>query len=202
MEVQIIDMPDDPHVHSVCANRCVAQWQRDFPLDTAQWYLDLYAEAAQVSTLPLVLVAVDGDEFVGTAALIIDDELPDAREPGPWLAAVLVNEQWRRRGVGASLVREIIRRARALDIHEVFLYTEKSSDMVRVSGVDCTACGATGRSRRDGDVTSLRRAHLTPAESTCCHHRSQHSPHTQHHCWHEQCASAVERGSEAICQCG
>ena len=126
MEVQIIDMPDDPHVHSVCANRCVAQWQRDFPLDTAQWYLDLYAEAAQVSTLPLVLVAVDGDEFVGTAALIIDDELPDAREPGPWLAAVLVNEQWRRHGVGASLVREIIRRARALDIHEVFLYTEKS----------------------------------------------------------------------------
>lgn len=119
-------MPDDPHLHMMCANQCVQQWQRDFPLDTAQWYLDLYAESVASTQLPLVLIAVDGDEFVGTAALIVDDELPGATEPGPWLAAVLVNEPWRRHGVGSSLVHKIVQRAHELSIPEVFLYTEKS----------------------------------------------------------------------------
>ena len=124
MSVEIIDMPDDQGLQHVVAKICVNYWKRDFPLDTEEWYLNLYAESLSSAGLPIVVVALDVEEFVGTASLISDDELPDATEPGPWLAAVYVNDSRRRQGVGTSLVKAIENRAAELGIAEIYLYTE------------------------------------------------------------------------------
>ena len=126
MSLRIIDMPDDAGVQSFVAKTCVSYWRRDFPHDTDDWYLALYAESLRSQTLPIVLVACMGDEVVGTASLIADDELPDATEPGPWLAAVFVEEERRGTGIGTALVREMMTRARALQIERLYLYTESA----------------------------------------------------------------------------
>ena len=126
MSLRIIDMPDDAGVQSFVARTCVAYWRRDFPHDTDQLYLALYAESLRSHTLPIVLVACMGDEVVGTASLIADDELPSATEPGPWLAAVFVEEERRGTGIGTALVREMMTRARALQIERLYLYTESA----------------------------------------------------------------------------
>lgn len=124
MTLSIIDMPDDAVLQQCAADACVAYWKRDFPLDTVQWYLDLYEQSLSSSALPIVVVAVNDGELVGTASLIADDELPDAKESGPWLAAVLVVESHRHQGIGSSLVRAIEERAVKQGITEIFLYTE------------------------------------------------------------------------------
>jgi GNAT superfamily N-acetyltransferase len=124
MSLQIIDMPDDAGLQKIVAATCVAYWKRDFPLDTDQWYLDLYAESLASPGLPVVLVAIDDGEFVGTASLIADDELPDASEPGPWVAAVFVTESRRGRGVGTALVSALQQRGADLGLREMYLYTE------------------------------------------------------------------------------
>ena len=124
MSIEIIDMPDDQKLQLHVARTCVSYWKRDFPLDTAQWYLDLYASSLSSPGLPVVVVALDGGEFIGTASLIVDDELPDATEPGPWLAAVYVSESHRHQGVGTALVTSIETRAELLGLTELFLYTE------------------------------------------------------------------------------
>lgn len=124
MSVEIIDMPDDQKLQVTAATTCVNYWKRDFPLDTEQWYLNLYAESLVATSLPIVVVALDDGEFIGTASLIVDDELPHATEPGPWLAAVYVSESRRHHGVGTALVKAIEDRARQLGITELFLYTE------------------------------------------------------------------------------
>ena len=126
MSLRIIDIPDDAGVQSFVAKTCVSYWRRDFPHDTEEWYLALYAESLQSQTLPIVLVACMGDEVVGTASLIADDELPGATEPGPWLAAVFVEAEHRRIGVGKALVREMMTRACALQIERLYLYTENA----------------------------------------------------------------------------
>ena len=126
MSLRIIDMPDDAGVQSFVAKTCVSYWRRDFPHDTDEWYLALYAESLRSSTLPIVLVACRGDDVVGTASLITDDELPGATEPGPWLAAVFVEEECRGSGVGTALVRDMMIRARALQIERLYLYTENA----------------------------------------------------------------------------
>lgn len=124
MTFTIIDMPDDAVLQQCAADACVAYWKRDFPLDTDQWYLDLYKESLASTGLPVVVVAVCDGEFVGTASLIADDELPDANESGPWLAAVFVVESYRHQGIGSELVRAVEDRAVKHGIAELFLYTE------------------------------------------------------------------------------
>jgi N-acetylglutamate synthase-like GNAT family acetyltransferase len=134
MSLRIIDMPDDAGVQSLVAKTCVSFWRRDFPHDTDEWYLTLYAESLRSQTLPIVLIAHMGDEVVGTASLIADDELPDATELGPWLAAVFVEEERRGTGVGTALVQEMMTRARALQIERLYLYTENAAAWYQLMG--------------------------------------------------------------------
>jgi uncharacterized protein (DUF952 family)/GNAT superfamily N-acetyltransferase len=109
-------------------------WQHEFPQDTVQTYLDQYA--AMDATRPVEVYAAVSpfDELLGVATLVDDDELPDSREPGPWIAAVWVDPAHRRRGVGSALVRHAERRARALGHDNVFLYTEDKGEWYAQSG--------------------------------------------------------------------
>lgn len=134
MTLRVIDMPGDDDLRRHVARLCVEQWRGDFPHDTDRWYLDLYEAADSGDGLPLVLVAMDDAEFLGTASLITDDELPGADEPGPWLAAVYVVESHRGQGVGSSLVRAMTARAVALGCTPVYLYTESGRDWYETLG--------------------------------------------------------------------
>ena len=144
----------DPVEQSVVARWSVDEWTGDFPDDTEGTYLSLYAEAMRdPDVLPVVLVAVDEGELLGTAALVADDELPDATEPGPWLAAAYVTPDARQMGVGTRLVTAIEEEARRLGFIELFLYTHARHEwyqrrgwrVVRHSGL------------RTGPVTVMRR---------------------------------------------
>lgn len=119
--MEIVDIPADPEVRRRVAGWCLDEWMHLYPDDTAQWYLDMYADAdAAPGGTPRALVAMDGDDVVGTASLIADDELPGATEPGPWLAAVYVLPSHRGRGVGRALVTAVTVRAGG----SLWLYTE------------------------------------------------------------------------------
>lgn len=154
MTIAIIDMPDDVRLQQCAAEACVAYWRRDFPLDTDQWYLDLYKESLASTGLPIVVVAVIDGEFLGTASLIVDDELPDATESGPWLAAVLVSESHRHKGIGSALVRAVEERAAKLRIEEIFLYTEHGMDWYQSMGWQYIRTAQLG----DHDVSVMTRS--------------------------------------------
>lgn len=124
MTLIIGSMPADNNVRLQSARWAVEQWKRDFPYDTVDWYLNLYDAADSALSLPVVLAALLNDEFVGTGSLIADDELPDAMEPGPWIAAVFVAEWARRQGIGEALIHSLTSRARELGFSTVYLYTE------------------------------------------------------------------------------
>jgi GNAT superfamily N-acetyltransferase len=117
-------MPADNNVRLQSARWAVEQWKRDFPYDTVDWYLNLYSDADLSTSLPVVHAALLNDEFVGTASLIADDELPDAPEPGPWIAAVFVAQWARRQGIGEALIDSLTSRARESGFSTVYLYTE------------------------------------------------------------------------------
>jgi predicted N-acetyltransferase YhbS len=77
---------------------------------------------ARRGALPLALVACDGAECLGTAALREHSEgFP--REMAPWLVRVYVPPEARGRGVGAALVRAAEAEARALGAPRLHLCT-------------------------------------------------------------------------------
>lgn len=132
--IRVEDVPRDHGLRLTLAHWSLAEWVHDFPDDTIEWYLDLYEEASRVRAVPSVFVAHLDGKLAGTASLVADDELPDAVEPGPWVAAVFVTPPARRKGVGQALVHAAIERAGALGLEEVYLYTENGVEWYRSSG--------------------------------------------------------------------
>jgi N-acetylglutamate synthase-like GNAT family acetyltransferase len=122
-------MPRHEALRTTAAQWSFSEWGKLYPDDSVQWYLDLYAASDQDErSLPVCLAAMNEDgSIVGTASLIANDELPNAPEPGPWVAAVYVDSAYRGAGVGTELVLETVRRARNLGFDDVYLYTESVS---------------------------------------------------------------------------
>ena len=121
----ISDMPANSNFAHTGAQWAFDHWKETDPDDNIQWYLNVYSESAvDSSTLPISLAAITAnDGLAGVACVVRDDELPDAMEPGPWVAAVFVNPEYRGMAVGKQLVTEAVRRARELGHSDVYLYT-------------------------------------------------------------------------------
>jgi GNAT superfamily N-acetyltransferase len=63
----------------------------------------LVQESFGIGPIPTALVAHEGDTFIGTASVIACDE--DTRpQYTPWVAALWVEPEHRRQGIGAALV--------------------------------------------------------------------------------------------------
>jgi GNAT superfamily N-acetyltransferase len=76
--------------------------------------------------VPLTVIALSDDELLGSASLI-EHDMDDRLELTPWLAAVFVAPEHRRRGVGAALVRRIMDEATSLQVPRLYLYTVDST---------------------------------------------------------------------------
>ena len=118
---RIIDMPPDRAVMEKVASWVMNEWSHMFPDDDLTWYVDVWTHASHDHVgPPHAVIACDGDDIIGTASVVVDDELPDAVEPGPWLALTWVAPEHRRGGVGTAMVRELMGRCP----DGLWLYTE------------------------------------------------------------------------------
>lgn len=84
-----------------------------------------FAGSLNRDRIPLTVVALENGEVLGSASLIAHD-METRMELTPWLASVFVGEQFRRRGIGAELVRRIMAEAGKLKVPLLYLYTVHS----------------------------------------------------------------------------
>jgi predicted N-acetyltransferase YhbS len=80
-------------------------------------------EANDPDRIPLSLLAVSDGRPVGTINLIHNDN-PKRPDLHPWLAALIVVPEERRRGIGTMLVRALVREAERLGYSDLFLGTD------------------------------------------------------------------------------
>jgi GNAT superfamily N-acetyltransferase len=109
-----------------------AEWEpyygEDGPGDAGA---DLRASMNQ-DTLPLCLVALDGDEPLGTISL--KTESISHPELSPWGAAFLVAPHLRGRGIGTQLVAALEHEARRLGHRRLYMSTDAANGIVEVRG--------------------------------------------------------------------
>jgi GNAT superfamily N-acetyltransferase len=115
----ISDLRQRPEFLDFVADRIwQAWWKADgHPLDYIAGRLH---ENLNAEPIPLALVAHQGSAFLGTASVIASD-LPERPHLAPWVAAVWVEPQARRRGVGGALVDRAAQDCFALGIRRVYL---------------------------------------------------------------------------------
>ncbi len=117
----------------------VARW---FVAEWPGWYgpggqgdvsQDLQAFAASADTLPLGLLALQGDQPVGAAALKAES-IPSHRHLGPWAAAGYVRPGLRGQGVGAALLAALRLHAQRLGHPQLYCGTATANRLLLRSG--------------------------------------------------------------------
>ncbi len=96
------------------------------------WFLPPESSASTIETkfrthlnrdaLPIALVALHGNELVGTASLRVND-MDVFTELRPWLGGVYVAPAHRRKGVGRRLVAAVEGKALELEYQSIHLFT-------------------------------------------------------------------------------
>jgi uncharacterized protein (DUF952 family)/GNAT superfamily N-acetyltransferase len=121
----VVSITDMPQLWQRAAELSVTEWKEIFTEDSVQTYIDLYGQTGTYAgrfAETYVAVSTD-DELIGMATLVDDDELPNASEPGPWLAAVLTLPTNRAHGIASAVVQRIVQRAHELRLPAIYLYT-------------------------------------------------------------------------------
>jgi GNAT superfamily N-acetyltransferase len=100
----VSDLRERPEFTEAVADRVWrAWWQgKGYPLDYIEGRV---AESLDGAAVPFAVVAHEDGLFLGTASVIPSD-LDERPEYSPWVAAVWVDPEHRRRGIGAALVRK------------------------------------------------------------------------------------------------
>jgi len=85
----------------------------------------LLREATSAAFIPISLLALRGEEPIGTVNLIEsdDDQRPHLR---PWLAALFVLPEHRHHGIGSMLVRTLQEKSAQLEIGSMYLGTDNA----------------------------------------------------------------------------
>jgi predicted N-acetyltransferase YhbS len=100
-----------------------AFWKNDgHPLELLT---GLVSQSLSSGPIPTSLVAHEGEEFLGTVALIECDE-ETRPQYTPWVAALWVEPEHRRRGIGAALVHNASELAFTAGAKRVHLLTRES----------------------------------------------------------------------------
>ncbi|MGQ4879242.1 GNAT family N-acetyltransferase [Billgrantia sp. LNSP4103-1] len=125
-------VPASPHVATV-AGWTYAEWGHLHPGSTAESYRDAFRRECGDGGVPSVFVAMEGDQPVGTAALLAED-MDSRRELTPWLASVFVLPEWRGQGIASRLVRRVEEEAAASGVDRFYLFTPDQQALYRRLG--------------------------------------------------------------------
>lgn len=102
--MKISSLADCPHLAPVIAQWHFGEWGHLYPGGTVDGWLDHIRARMNADRIPMTVVAWDGEEPVGTAALT-EHDMETHRELSPWLGGVYVIPPARRSGVASALVR-------------------------------------------------------------------------------------------------
>lgn len=101
------------------------EWGYLYPERTVEDVERLIGERLNTASIPLALVAFEGNDLVGTICLKAHD-MDSHPKLTPWLAGLYVAEPWRRNGIGSELVSAIEQQANNLGVQKLYLYTPES----------------------------------------------------------------------------
>ncbi|MGO4741116.1 GNAT family N-acetyltransferase [Bosea sp. 2KB_26] len=117
--IEIAALSERPHFREAVSDRIWKAWWRDegYALEQID---DRVRQSLGPEAIPAALVAAVGEQFLGTVSLI-DSDMDERPGYSPWVAALWVDPEHRRRGIGAALVQAAAARAFEAGFPTVYL---------------------------------------------------------------------------------
>lgn len=122
--MEIIDLRDAPHHIPTIAAWHSAEWGHLNPGQTLEGRIEKMQAYLNNNPVPAMLIGVEGDEVLGTSAMV-ESDMDNClyQDLTPWLASVYVREDLRGRGFGKQLVRALMDYAGKQGISTLYLFT-------------------------------------------------------------------------------
>ena len=128
--MEIVNFKQQPEYLDEIASHWQEQWGHLNPKKTMQHRkkeLQEYLLTKNKNSLPQLWLIREGNELLGTAA-IVEDDLPSIQHGhSPWLASVYVKPDFRQQGIGNILVTHIIQQAKEF-FDSLTLFTEDKAN--------------------------------------------------------------------------
>ncbi len=131
--MQIVDLIETQASLEQLAAWHHAEWEHLNPGKTLEMRLEEMQEYLEGKPVPRTLVAKDGVQVMGSAA-IIESDMETKPELSPWLASVFVEPSFRKRGIGSSLVKQVMNYAKEIGVKTLYLYTEHEASFYEKLG--------------------------------------------------------------------
>ena len=122
MNISIDFINDHPEAVKTIAKWHYDRWQNILPDFTLDTYAEFLSSHYKRGGIPTLFTAVSEGKVIGTAALE-DDDMDTHPSLTPWLASVYVDVEYRKQGVGETLVRRVIKEARSAGVNKLYLFT-------------------------------------------------------------------------------
>ncbi|MEO8633986.1 MAG: GNAT family N-acetyltransferase [Gemmatimonadales bacterium] len=127
IETRVIPLLQRPELIPSVARWIYAEWSYEFAAVSPDAWMIGFAAELQHQGVPTTLIALDGDELVGTASLDPSD-LPSRSALGPWLSSLYVTPPSRNRGVAGLLLRGVEAEAKLQGWPELYLQTANRAE--------------------------------------------------------------------------
>lgn len=119
----------------------LASWNHDYWSDRTpevehdQWRRS-YHECVESGgiAIPVTLVGFEDEQIFGAVTIVDVDDIHDFPSYSPWIAAVIVGEAYRGKGLGRILMNIALAKVRLLGFKEVFLWTDSRDEWYRQQG--------------------------------------------------------------------
>lgn len=124
--MHIINLKDDPDQLQLLALWHQQEWSALNPGETIEGRIARMQLYLNNELLPSMFIARN-EQLLGSAALVAHD-MDSRTDLSPWLASVFVAAEHRCRGIGATLVKHVMRQAFIGGIERLYLYTADKQD--------------------------------------------------------------------------
>lgn len=121
-DVRIAYLSQHPEAIATLAQWHFAEWREVLPEWTLERTVSDLASHTGQRMIPTTVLALAGDEVVGSTSLLIHD-VPGTEAWSPWLASVFVAPAWRSKGIGRLLVERAVADATAEGVAVLHLWT-------------------------------------------------------------------------------
>lgn len=149
--MKIIDLKAAPKHIDQLARWHHEEWAHLNPGDTLQKRMLRMQAYLSQDFIPSTYVALTADQLTGSAA-IVESDMDSHPEYSPWLASVYVDAAYRKRGIGAALVKHVMQQAREQGLKAIYLYTPSEEAFYKTLGWNTLS----KESYHGSDVTIMR----------------------------------------------
>ena len=135
LDIKIENLFETPEHIELVADWIYQEFWTDKPGFSPAFFEKLLRNASLPHQIPLSLLALVDGKPAGTVQLIENDD-EERAHLRPWLAALIVQPEFRLRGIGSLLVRSLLLKAKEMKIESLYLGTDNPGFYKRLGAVE------------------------------------------------------------------